>query len=1255
MPNKLSPLLYDYKKGFRFDEVKEGKKVKLVPVITHKKAITKPKQPMRKFVDEKNFIHLHVHSEYSLLDGATRIDTLVKKAKELGMRAVAVTDHGNMYGAVTFFDACVSLDEDYYYRHGKPIVKPILGCEFYVCKDLHKKEGREKLNHLVLLVKNEQGYKNISKLNAIAFRDGFYFKPRIDYKTLAEYSEGLICLSACIAGTVPQYLLNNEDDEAENDAINLRDMFAPGDFYLEVQDHGLKEEKYVLPKLYALAKKIGVKTVATNDVHYLEKEDSVAQDILMCVNMRKTIDDPDRMKFDTDEFYFKTYDEMKKLFEEESLLNSLEIMDKCNYNFEYGHYLFPRYVPETGDDPMTFIRKLIDDGVKRKYGEMFPELHDRIEYELGVISRMGFIEYYLIVWDYIHAARKMGISVGPGRGSGAGSVIAYLLDITQLDPLRFGLFFERFLNPDRVSAPDFDVDFEDVRRQDVIGYVREKYGTERVIKIISLGMMAAKNAIKDVGRVLKVPYSETDKITKAIPNSIGRPYILKKAFGFYKAKEGAKDYGVDYAVPELVDLYNNNPQLKQVVDIAIKLEDMPRQTSVHPCGVIIGKEALDHFVPLSRSGDEITTQYNGGQMEHLGHLKMDFLGLCNLSDIKFAIQYVKENRGIDVSFEKNTYDDPDVFKMISSGNTTAVFQIESGGFQKFMKDLKPTCLEDIVAGVSLYRPGPMDTIPEFVHNKHHPEDTTYVDPRLEPVLNYTYGVIVYQEQVMKIVQVLAGYTLARADAVRKMMGKKKLKDLQKERDVFVNGCPSILGKPAVDGCVKNGVSAEVANALWDKMEKFGSYAFNKSHAAAYSYVTYQTAYLKYYYEPEFLTAILNNRISKSDDLKKYLAYAKSEGIAILPPDINESQTLFSVKGETIRFGLSAIKGIGGAICDQILAIRERDGKFTSLENFLSRTVECGLNKRLVEGFIYAGAFDCFGKTRSQLVSVYENAMACAAKDAKSKLAGQFSMFGDLMPADDAIKIVYPDLKEYDNMEKLKREKEVCGIYISGSPLDAYLGILKEFNFNSSMIQDGDADGENAEDVPNSQDFVSDIKDGMVVDCGGVISVVKKILSKSTGKPMAILTIEDVYGEFDCMMFNKTYEKFAEVLGTDRIVHINGRVSVRVGEKPIILIEKLDFLDEKPATNSNAVQNEPKVFGEVKKKEEKISKVYMQFNINDSELVSIIGEILSSYPGKSPVFVQYERKLFDLHVSVEPSNTMVAELSAIIGANNIKII
>ncbi len=1250
MKNKILVSAYSFKSGKKFNL--DG--VEKANVIIHAKnenPIVRPKKKMHEIA--RGFVHLHLHSEFSLLDGATRIENLVKTARDMGMRAVAVTDHGNMYGAVTFFDACVALDEAYYKEHGTPIVKPIFGCEFYVANNYLVKEGKEKFHHLILLVKNEKGYQNISKLNAIAFRDGFHFKPRIDYDLLEQYSEGLICLSACIAGDIPQYLLNGQDEEAEKLALRLKNMFDDGDFYIEVQDHGLKEQKYVLPKLYSLAKKIGVKTVATNDVHYLLKEDSVCQDILMCVNMRKTIDDPDRMRFDTDEFYFKSYDEMKKLFDEESLSTTLEIASKCNYNFQYGHYLFPRYIPENGDDPMTYIRKIIDEGVKKKYPVVTDELKERIEYELGVISRMGFIEYYLIVWDYINAARNMGISVGPGRGSGAGSVIAYLMGITQIDPLKYGLFFERFLNPDRISAPDFDVDFEDCRRQDVIDYVRKKYGEKRVIKIITLGMMAAKNAIKDVGRVLKVPYSETDKITKAIPNTVRRPFILKKVFGFYKPDKGAKDYGVDYSVPELIEIYNNNPSLKQVVDIAIKLEDMPRQTSVHPCGVIIGADELDKYVPLSRSGDEITTQYNGGQMEHLGHLKMDFLGLCNLSDIKFAIEYVKENRGVDVSFENSNYDDPEVFKMIASGNTTAVFQLESGGFQKFLKDLKPTCLEDIVAGVSLYRPGPMDTIPDFVKNKHHPENITYVDPRLEPILNYTYGVIVYQEQVMKIVQVLAGYTLARADAVRKMMGKKQVKAIQKEREVFVHGCPSVLGKPAVLGCVANGVPEDVANKLWDKMEKFGSYAFNKSHAAAYSYVTYQTAYMKHYYEPEFLTATLNNRITKSDDLKKYLAYAKSEGIEILSPDINESQTLFSVKGDKIRFGLSAIKGIGSGICDQILEEREKNGKFKSLDNFLTRTIDFGINKRLIEGFIYAGVFDCFGKRRSQLISVYENAIACAVKDAKSKVAGQFSMFSDIMAGDESIKITYPDIVEYSHMEKLKKEKEVCGIYISGNPLDSYLSEMMNYNFNSSMLSADDSENAEGDFYDQSSDSMSDVKDGMQVECGGIISNIHRILTKQGNKPMAILTIEDIYGEFDCMMFNKTYEKFDQSLTDDRIVHINGKVSMRVGEKPIILIEQIDFLDEK-AKPAVPVQ-EKKVFGAEKTEPKKMQKIYLQFDIGNNDIVDEISEVVASYPGDSPVLVQFAGKLYNLKVTASPSSTFKAEIGAIIGEDNIKVI
>lgn len=1232
---------YSQRRGRVFEADAKGKRERN-ELVSRAKRYSRPKARLRSFVDEVGFVHLHLHSEFSLLDGATRIKSLVKRAKELGMRSVAVTDHGNMYGAVTFFDACVGLDEAYYKQHGKPIVKPILGCEFYVAPNYKVHEGREKLNHLILLVKNEEGYKNISKLSAISFRDGFYYKPRIDYDLLQQYCGGLVCLSACVAGSIPQYLLMHQDEEAEKLALRLKGMFGE-DFYIEVQDHGIREEKYVLPKLYALAEKLGIKTVATNDVHYLDKEDALCQDILMCVNMRKTIDDQDRMRFESDQLYFKTYEEMKKLFDEESLATTLEISDKCNYNFVYGHYLFPKYHAETGEDSMTYIRKIIDEGLKKKYPVVTKEVTDRIEYELGVISRMGFIDYYLIVWDYINAARKMGISVGPGRGSGAGSIIAYLMGITQLDPLKYGLFFERFLNPDRISAPDFDVDFEDVRRQDVIDYVRKKYGEDRVIKIITLGMMAAKNAIKDVGRVLKVPYSETDKITKLIPNTVTRPFILKKVFGFYNPDKKAKDYGVDYRVPELIDIYKNNPQLKQVVDIAIKLEDMPRQCSVHPCGVIVGADELDKYVPLSRSGDEITTQYNGGQMEHLGHLKMDFLGLANLSDIKFAIEYIKQNRGIEVSFENNGYDDPNVFKMLASGNTTAVFQLESGGFQKFMRELKPTCLEDIVAGVSLYRPGPMDTIPDFVHNKHHPEDITYVDERLKPVLENTYGVIVYQEQVMQIVQVLAGYTLARADSVRKMMGKKMIDAIQKEREVFVHGCESILGKPAVDGCVKNGISEEVANALWDRMEKFGSYAFNKSHAAAYSYVTYQTAYLKYYYEPEFLTATLNNRINKSNDLKKYLAFAKSEGITLLPPDINESETLFSVKGNSIRYGLSAIKGLGSAMCDLVINEHKKNGKYTCLENFLTRTVSFNLNKRQIEGFIFSGAFDCFGKTRSQLIAVYESAMNCAAKDAKNKLSGQYSMFGDFMNGEESIKIDYPNMREYSHADKLKAEKEVCGIYISGNPLDPYQSKISKYNFNSSMFERVE-EGEDSE--AEEVERVSDIKDGTPVECGGIVTEVKRITTKNGNRPMAIFTVEDFYGEFDCMMFSRTYETIGLKLEVDRVVHIVGKYSQRVGDNPIILVEKFEFLDEEEQKPESLIiepiDDEPG------------KKIYLKFDIHNEFLVSSIGKIIKYYPGSSPIIVQYNGKLYDLKLKAAASLSLKAELGQILGEENIKI-
>ena len=1183
---------------------------------------------------ENNFVHLHLHTEFSLLDGAAKIDRVVHKAKELGMPAIAMTDHGNMYGAISFYDKCV--------EEG---IKPIFGCEFYIVDDIYNKSART-YAHLILLVKNEIGYKNISKLNSIAFLDGYYYKPRIDYHLLEKYSEGLICLSACIVGDIPNYFLKGMDDEAYKLAERLKNMFAPGDFYIELMDHNLPQEKAVLPKLIKLAKDLDIKTVATNDVHYVEKEDWEAQDILLCVQMQANIDDPNRLRFDTQEFYFKTYEEMKQLFDEESLKTTLEIADKCNYHFEYGHYMYPKYEPDDGSTPIEYIKKLIAEGMKTKYPNPTKEVLDRVDYELGVINQLGYIEYYLIVWDYINAARKMGIMVGPGRGSGAGSIVAYLIGITDIDPIKYGLFFERFLNPERVSAPDFDVDFEASRREEVVDYVKRKYGDDHICRIVIFGSMAAKNAIKDVGRVLQVPYSETDKITKAIPSSITRPNILEKAFGFYKAKPTDKDYGVDYAVPELVDIYNSSPELKKVIDLAIKLEDMPRQTGIHACGIIIGGQALDKVIPLAKNGDQITSQYVGAQLEHIGLLKMDFLGLINLTDIVYCTQYVKENYGVDIDFKKCTYDDPKVFEMISSGNTKAIFQLESTGFQKFMKDLQPNCLEDIVAGVSLYRPGPMDDIPTFVHNKHNPQDITYVDPRLEQVLDYTYGCIVYQEQVMKIVQVLAGYTLARADSVRKMMGKKKIKDIQKERQVFIHGCEATEKQSGVMGALKMGVSEDVANALWDKMEKFGSYAFNKSHAAAYSYVTYQTAYLKTYYEPEFLTAVLNNRITKIDEIKNYAAYAKSEGIEVLPPDVNYSNTMFTVKDRKIRFGLSALKNVGIGIIENLVKEREENGFFKDINDFITRMNKYGINKRLIESLILSGAMDCFGKKRSQLMRVYEDVMERAQVDRKGQQAGQFSFFDTILKDDkNAFVVNYPDIPEYTDTEKLKLEKQVAGVYLSGHPLDKYINKFDNFNFNSSMLKQNEKNDDMVDEDEEFSDVSNDIglADGTKVSFGGIITDIKKLYTKRDNKEMAFVKVEDIYGTIEIMLFPKVYEKLKQKLVVDRMGTFTGKISIREGENPSVLLDDIVFWDEE--TNETKSQQV----------EKKVKTLYLRYDTTNENLQKAIMSTLCDHRGVSPVIVKCAKtnKAYKLPVTITYNNLLEYELLVNIPEDSIK--
>ena len=1194
-----------------------------------------------------NFVHLHVHTEYSLLDGIARIKNVTAKAKELGMPALAITDHGNMYGAVAFYDACRDND-----------IKAIFGCEFYVAQDLYQKSGKSKYAHLVLLAKDETGYLNICKLNSIAFRDGFYYKPRIDYKTLEQYAEGVVCLSACLAGDIPQAILNRNFDEAERLIKWFKDLFGD-DFYLEVQNHHLPEQIEVNNKLYEYAEKFGVKLVATNDVHYINQDDAEMQDVLMCVQMGKTVDDPDRLKLPGNEFYFRTEEEMRALFPDhpEAIDNTMEIAEKCNYRHTYGHYLFPKYTPRTGEEPLVYLRNLIDAGVKKKYGAYNDVITERIERELGVIVKQGFVEYFLIVWDYINAAREMGISVGPGRGSGAGSIVAYLIGITNSDPLKYDLIFERFLHTERVSAPDFDVDFEDCRRQEVIGYVREKYGEERVAKIITFGTMAAKNAIKDVGRAMKVPYSELDQVTKAMPNKITkdgkeieikRPNIIMKSFGFYKPKEGAKDYGVDYSVPELVAMYNENPDVKKVVDIAMKLEDAPRQTSTHACGVIIGKDALDKFVPLSRNGEDITTQFPGVEMEHLGHLKMDFLGLRNLSDIRMAINYVRENHGVEIDFDKSDYDDPEVFKLLSTGNTMAVFQVESPGFQKFLKELRPTCLEDIVAAVSMYRPGPMNAIPRFVHNKHNPDAVTYAHPILEPILKATYGCIVYQEQVMRIVQDMAGYTLGQADMVRRMMGKKQVEKMQKEKAVFLHGREEFVDRDgklntAIDGAVKRGVPEDVASSIWAEMEDFAKYAFNKSHAAAYSLVTYQTAYLKTYYEAEFLTAVINNRITNSDEIKTYVTYAKEEKIEVLPPDINKSDTYFTVKNNQIRFGLAALKNVGVNVVDQIVAERKNNGDYKDLNDFVNRLDTSLLNKRCIESMILSGAFDCFGAKRSQMMRVYPQIVEKAISDRKHQASGQFSLFGDVLKEDSTNIISMPAIPEYDEQTKLKLEKEVAGIYVSGHPLSNFVDVIKGFSLNGGMLRVEETDG--MEEGEEEVDKYHGLTDNMEVTCGGVITDVRKLYTKRDGSEMAVVKIEDLYGTFDAMLFSKMYSVNKELLQIDNIVKIKGKLSIN--EKgACVRVEEIAKIES---------NNQPQA--EVSQEQKRIPTLYLMYDLSDEKTSKEIYSLLKSYPGESPVIVKNsaDNKPYKLGITVNPRGFLINELHAYIEDDYVKVI
>lgn len=1067
-----------------------------------------------------DFVHLHIHSEYSLLDGANRIKELPKVAKELGMDAIAITDHGVMYGAIEFYKACK--------EEG---IKPIIGCEVYVAPRTRfdKEAGIDnKYNHLILLAKNNNGYKNLSKLVSIGFTEGYYYKPRIDLETLEKYHEDLICCSACLAGSIPQAILNGDMEKAEETAMWYKNLFGE-DYYLEIQTNTLKEQSLVNQKLVELSRKLNIPLVATNDAHYTRKEDAYNHEVLLCIQTGKKMSDVDRMRFATDDFYIKSPEEVKEFFPNlpEALENTVKIAEKCNVEFEFGHTILPNYeVPKEFPTHYDYFKKLCDDGIKIRYGENTPkEILERMEYEISVIKKMGYVDYFLIVWDFINWAKSQGIPVGPGRGSGAGSIVAYAIGITDIDPIKYNLLFERFLNPERISMPDFDVDFCYERRQEVIDYVARKYGRDHVSQIITFGTMSARMVIRDVGRALDFPYSETDKLAKMVPFAL---HITIK-----KAMEQNR---------ELKELYENNEEVHKLLDVAMGLEGMPRQASTHACGVVITKDPVDTYVPLYVNDGAISTQYTMTILEQLGLLKMDFLGLRTLTVIQDAINLVKQNRGIDVKFDSNM-NDSKVYKLWGNGKTIGIFQFESAGMTNFMKELKPDSLEDIIAGVSLYRPGPMDQIPRYIKNKLNPEHAEYTHPALEPILKVTYGCMVYQEQVMQIVRDLAGYSLGRADLVRRAMGKKKLDIMAKEREIFIHGQEDENGNIIVPGCVRNGIDEKSANKIFDEMAEFAKYAFNKSHAAAYAVVSYRTAYLKAYYPEEFMAATLNSYLGNLDKVPIYVDECRRMNIEILKPDVNKSFTKFTVDNSKIRFGLGSIKNVGIAVVDSIVRERQQNGEYKSFTDFCERVQDEAVNKKCIESLIKAGAFDEFGQTRSTLLASFESIIDTIQNSARRSFKGQVTMFDlDAMESDDKeeLKYSFTELKEYEDKDLLSMEKEMLGIYISGHPLEKIREqIIKATNIDTMKMKE-------IKEELDSTGSTTKYKDGQNVKYAGIISSVKKKYTKSN-KLMAFVTIEDLYGSAEIIVFESVYQSAANLLTVDSIVLVEGRLSIREDE------------------------------------------------------------------------------------------------------------
>ena len=1087
------------------------------------------------------FVHLNIHSEFSLLDGANRIKDIPVIAKELGMDSIAITDHGAMFGVIDFYKACKA--------NG---VKPIIGCEVYVApRTRHDKDPKldSKYNHLILLAKDMQGYRNLSKLVSLSYTEGFYYKPRIDKEILEKYHEGLICCSACLAGEVSQAILQDNMEEAKKVALWFKNLFGE-DYYLEIQNNGVKAQVLVNQKLIELSKELNIPLVATNDAHYSRREDAYNHEVLLCIQTGKKMSDEDRMRFETDELYIKSPEEMSDYFSNvpEAIENTVKIAEKCNVEFEFGHTILPNYdVPEGYETHYDYIEDLTKKGLIKRYGntentsyENLPEeIKSRAEYELGVIKKMGYVDYFLIVWDYINYAKTHDIPVGPGRGSGAGSIVAYAIGITDIDPIKYNLLFERFLNPERISMPDFDVDFCYEKRDKVIEYVCKKYGYDHVSQIITFGTMSARMVIRDVARVLDVPYAEADKLAKMIPNEIH--ITIKKALEQNK---------------ELNELYETNAEIKKLLDIAMALEGMPRQASTHACGIVITKDPVDTYVPLYVRDGNISTQYIMTTLEELGLLKMDFLGLRTLTVIKDTIDLVKKDRNIDVEFDKDM-NDPKVYKLWQEGNSVGIFQFESQGMTNFMKELKPDSLEDIIAGVSLYRPGPMDQIPRYIANKKDPEHAVYTHPALKPILEVTYGCMVYQEQVMQIVRDLAGYSLGRADLVRRAMGKKKLDVMAKEREIFINGQVDENGNIIVPGCVRNGIDEKSANKIFDEMAEFAKYAFNKSHAAAYAVVSYQTAYLKAYYPEEFMAATLNSFLGNLDKVPYYIEECRRLKIDILKPDINKSETRFIVDNGKIRFGLGSIKNVGVAAVNAVVEERQKNGEYKSFTDFCERIQAEAVNKKCIESLIKAGAFDEFEQTRSTLMASFEDIVDAISDSSRKNIQGQVSMFdlgglgGNQNPSEEdekqleKLKYSYTTLKEYTDKELLSMEKEMLGLYISGHPLEQLKEIIEKIsNISTLKIKEGLDELEQTGKFP--------YKDGQTVKFIGIINSIKKKYTKNN-KIMAFLNVEDLYGNIEVIVFENCYQMSANSLIEDNIVLIEGRLSIKEEEQNITIL------------------------------------------------------------------------------------------------------